>query len=71
MNTRARHTGQEVRTGRIQEAMARYSLGKETMRRTAAAAGAVIKLGRVCLYDFEKIDKYIDNLTGGKVDDIR
>ena len=64
MNARVRHTGQEIRTGRLQEAMARYSLGKETMRRTAVEAGAVIKLGRVCLYDFEKLDQFMKDHSG-------
>lgn len=71
MNARSRQTGQEVRTGRIQEAMARYSLGKETMRRTAAAAGAMIKIGNVCLYDFQKIDRYMEALAGGTVNEVR
>ena len=68
MNTRERQTGQEIRTGRIQEAMARYCLGKDTMKRTAAAAGATIRIGKAVLYDFRKLDQYMESLAGGKTE---
>lgn len=56
--------GTEIRTGRIQEAMARYCLGRDKMRSVAKEAGAVIKLGGVCLYDFEKLDNYFKTIGG-------
>ena len=68
MNTRTRQSGEGIRTGRIQEAMQRYCLGRETMRKTAAAAGATIKIGKAVLYDFQKIDRYMENLAGGKTE---
>lgn len=65
MNTRERRSGQEIRTGRIQEAMARYCLGRDTMKRTADAAGATIRIGKAVLYDFSKLDQYMSGLAGG------
>ena len=54
----------EVRTGRIKEACARYSLGKDAMREIAEKAGAVIQLSsRLTLYDFVKIDAYLGSLA--------
>lgn len=52
----------EIKTGRIDEAMRRYSLGRDKTRSIAKDAGAVVKVGGVCLYDFEKMDAYIDKL---------
>ena len=62
MNRQRERVVPEVRTGRIDEAMARYCLGRDKMRKLAKEAGAVIKVGKVCLYDFQTMDAYMDTL---------
>lgn len=62
MNKPTERSTPDIKTGRIRQAMARYSLGRNTVRSLAQDAGAVVKVGRVCLYDFEKMDAYIDDL---------
>lgn len=54
----------EVKTGRISEAMQRYCTGRETTKRLANEAGAVIRFRGTTLYDFEKIDNYLSQLAG-------
>ncbi len=49
-----------VRYGRLPDAMQRYSLGKSAMRQIAEAAGAIRKGGGSVLYDYVRIDSYID-----------
>lgn len=49
-----------IKTGRIKEAMARYCMGRDMTRKVAADAGALIKVGKICLYDFQIMDEYID-----------
>ena len=50
----------QARTLRIADACQRYSLGKDTMRQTAATAGAVIRIGKVLLIDTETMDNYLE-----------
>ena len=54
----------DVKTGRIKEAMSRYCMGRDKTRSVAKDAGAVIKVGKVCLYDFAKMDRYLESLAG-------
>ena len=58
--------GVEVRTGRIDQACARYGVGRNTMRSIAEQAGAVRRIGRNYLIDFKVVDKYLDSLSGEK-----
>ena len=53
----------EVRTGKIEQACMRYGLGKNTMRKVADEAGAVVRIGKCYLINFSKVDKYMDNLS--------
>lgn len=53
----------EVRTGKIEQACMRYGLGKNTMRKVADEAGAVVRIGKCYLINFSKMDKYMDNLS--------
>ena len=39
----------EMKAGKIDRACQRYDLGRNTMRRIAEAAGAVIRIGRIYL----------------------
>lgn len=52
-----------ARTGGIDEACARYGLGKTTMRHVAEEAQAVIRIGKRYLINFAKVDRYMDNLS--------
>lgn len=61
----------EIKTGRIQEAMARYCLGRDTTKRIAAEAGAVIKIGKAWLCDFDKMDAYMESKAGGAANENR
>ena len=53
----------EVKAGRIEQACARYGLGKNTMRKVAGEAGAEIKIGKCYLINFTKVDAYMDSLA--------
>ena len=53
----------DVKTGRMPEAQQRYSIGRETVRKIADAAGATIRINGITLYDFGKIDAYLEGLA--------
>ena len=63
MRKRNTDTVAEVKTGRIEQACARYNLGKNTMRKVADDAGAIIKIGTCVLVNFTKLDAYFDALV--------
>lgn len=56
--------GIDVKAGRIEQACQRYGVGRNTMRKLAENANAVIRVGRNYLIDFPKVDKYLDDLAG-------
>lgn len=56
----------EQKTGRIDEAMQRYGLGRDLTKKTADAAGAIIKIGRTTLINYTVMDQYMDQKSGGK-----
>lgn len=53
----------EMKAGKIDKACQRYDLGRNTMRRIAEAAGAVIRIGRIYLINFSKVDAYLDEIS--------
>ena len=53
----------EMKTGRIDDAVKRYGLGKNSMRELAKVAKAEIRIGKAVLYNFSKIDNYLDNIS--------
>ena len=53
----------EMMTGGIEEACARYGLGKQSMRRVAEDAGAVIRIGKRYLVNFAKVDRYMNSIS--------
>lgn len=63
MRTRPLSDKAEIRTGGIDEGCARYSVGRQTMRRIAEDANAVIRVGKRYLLNFERIDRYMDALS--------
>ena len=54
----------EARTGRIEQACLRYGVGKNTMRKIAEDAGAVVRIGKTYLVNYAKVDLYMDSLSG-------
>lgn len=52
-----------MKTGGIDEASARYGLGKTNMRKVAEDAHAVIRIGRRYLVNFEKVDLYMNSIS--------
>ena len=66
MNSRLERSnmGIEVKTGRVDQACARYGVGRNTMRQIASQAGAVVRIGKNYLIDFPKVDRYLDTLAG-------
>lgn len=56
--------GIDAKTGRIEQACARYGVGRNTMRQIAEQAGAVVRIGRNYLINFQKVDAYMDSLSG-------
>lgn len=55
--------GIDVKTGRIEQACQRYGVGRNTMRKIAEDANAVVRIGRNYLIDFPKVDEYMDALS--------
>lgn len=53
----------EMKSGKIDRACQRYDLGRNTMRRIAEEAGAVIRIGRIYLINFSKVDAYLDEIS--------
>ena len=63
MNTTKHRQTEEIKTGGIEAAAARYGVGVHTMRTLAKEAGAVAKIGRRVLVNFTVMDAYMDSLT--------
>lgn len=53
----------EIKTGGVEYGCQRYGIGKNTMRKLAEEAGAVVKIGRRWLFNVAKVDEYMDNLS--------
>lgn len=53
----------EVKTGGIEEACARYGLGKSSMRKVAEDAHAIIRIGKRYLVNFGKVDLYMNTIS--------
>lgn len=53
----------EAKTGKIEQACQRYGLGKNTMRKVAEEAAAVIRIGKSYLINYTKVDAYMDSLS--------
>ena len=52
-----------MKTGGLDEARARYGLGKASMRKVAEDAHAVIRIGNRYLVNFEKVDLYMNSIS--------
>lgn len=53
----------DAKTGGIEEACARYGLGKQSMRKVAEDAGAVIRIGKRYLVNFVIVDRYMNSIS--------
>ena len=53
----------EIKTGKLEQACMRYGVGKNTMRRIAKEANAVVRIGKCYLINFTIVDKYMDNMS--------
>lgn len=53
----------EQKVGTVEQACARYSFGKNSMRKIAEEAGAIIKIGKSIRVNFTVMDKYFDDLS--------
>lgn len=56
----------QVKTTKIEIACMRYGVGKNTMRKIAEDAGAVVRVGRSYLINVSKVDTYMDLLSGNE-----
>lgn len=65
MQKRVTNNGNDfnAKSGRIEQACARYGLGRNTMRKIAGEAGAEIKVGKCYLINFSKVDAYLDAIS--------
>lgn len=53
----------EAKTGKLEQACLRYGLGKNSMRRVAEEAAAVIRVGKCYLINYTKVDAYMDSIS--------
>lgn len=54
----------EVKAGKLEQACIRYGVGKNTMRKIADEANAVIRIGKCYLINFTIVDEYMDSISG-------
>ena len=47
----------------LDDACARYSFGRATMRRAAQDAGAEIRIGRTYRVNIDRLDRYFDSIS--------
>ncbi len=53
----------EQKSGTLEQAGIRYGFGRNSMRKIAKDAGAIIKIGKSVRVNFTILDKYLDNLS--------
>lgn len=63
MKKRLEREIEKPKTMRIESACARYGVGRNSMRKIAEDAGAVVRIGKSYLINVSKVDKYMDDLT--------
>ena len=54
----------EQKSGTLEQAGMRYGFGRNSMRKIAEDAGAVIKIGKSVRINFTILDKYMDAISG-------
>jgi len=64
MRALIKNTEIEQKAGTLEQARMRYGFGRNSMRKIAEDAGAVIKIGKSVRINFTLLDKYMDSLSG-------
>ncbi len=64
MKALTKNSSVEQKSGTLEQAGMRYGFGRNTMRKIAEEAGAIIKIGKCVRVNFTVMDKYIDTLSG-------
>ncbi len=54
----------EQKVGTLEQAGLRYGFGRNSMRKIAEDAGAIIKIGKCVRVNFSKVDAYMDSISG-------
>ena len=54
----------EQKTGTLEQAGLRYGFGRNSMRKVAEDAKAIVKIGKSVRVNFTILDKYMDSLSG-------
>lgn len=64
MKALMKNTDIEQKTGTLEQAGMRYGFGRNSIRKIAEDAGAIIKIGKSVRVNFTIMDKYLDALSG-------
>ena len=64
MRALAKNTDIDQKSGTLEQAGMRYGFGRNSMRKIAEDAGAIIKIGKCVRVNFTIMDKYLDSLSG-------
>lgn len=64
MKALMKNTDIEQKTGTLEQTGMRYGFGRNSMRKIAEDAGAIIKIGKSVRVNFTIMDKYLDALSG-------
>lgn len=62
----ARSNEIEQKVGTLEQAGARYGFGRNSMRKIAEDARAIIKIGKCVRVNFTVLDFYMDSLSGNE-----
>lgn len=52
------------KSGTLEQAGMRYGFGRNSMRKSAEDAGAIIKIGKSVRVNFTIVDRYLDSISG-------
>lgn len=66
MRALAKNNDIEQKSGTLEQAGMRYGFGRNSMRKIAEDAGAIIKIGKSVRVNFTILDKHMDILSGSK-----
>lgn len=64
MKSLIKNSNIEQKSGTLEQAGMRYGFGRNSMRKIAEEAHAIIKIGKCVRVNFTILDRYIDSLSG-------
>ncbi|MDE7207533.1 MAG: hypothetical protein K2N90_10330 [Lachnospiraceae bacterium] len=64
MRALTKNSETEQKSGTLEQAGMRYGFGRNSMRKIAEDAKAIIKIGKSVRVNFTILDKYMDTLSG-------